>query len=68
MKQEKLAGVIEPRIYLSQAAISVPETGTTSDVVEVRYEKNHAYCRYKPQESWEEKNRRAIDWFDALPA
>jgi len=36
-------------------------------VVEVRYEKNHAYYRYRIQESVAEKLRRSLAWFDALP-
>ena len=36
-------------------------------IVEVRYEKGHAYYRYKTQETWQEKNRRGLVWFEGLP-
>jgi DNA-binding transcriptional ArsR family regulator len=36
-------------------------------VVEVRYEKNHAYYRYRMAESFEDLNRRQIAWFETLP-
>ncbi len=35
--------------------------------VEVRYEKNHAYYRFKPMQSFEELNRLQIAFFEALP-
>lgn len=37
-------------------------------VVEVRYEKNHAFYRYKSFETFEEKNRRLLQWFAELSA
>ena len=37
-------------------------------VVEVRYEKGHAYYRFKAQETWPQKNRRGLVWFANLPA
>jgi hypothetical protein len=36
-------------------------------VVEVRYEKNHAYYRFKTGESVEVLNRRQLGWFEQLP-
>jgi DNA-binding transcriptional ArsR family regulator len=39
----------------------------TEGVVEVRYEKNHAFYRYRIQESIADKLRRQLVWFDTMP-
>src|SRR5438309_2367885 len=37
------------------------------EVVEVRYQKNHAYYRYRTQGSIADKPRRQLAWFEGLP-
>ncbi len=36
-------------------------------VVEVKYVKNHAHYRFKLQETWEQKNARAVRMFEQMP-
>jgi DNA-binding transcriptional ArsR family regulator len=36
-------------------------------VIEVRYEKNHAYYRHKTSESTAQAIQRGLQWFDSLP-
>jgi DNA-binding transcriptional ArsR family regulator len=36
--------------------------------VQVRYERGHAFYRYKAGDSVEERIRRGLEWFDAIPA
>ena len=36
-------------------------------VVEVRYEKNHAYYRFKTERTVADKIRESLEWFDRLP-
>jgi hypothetical protein len=38
------------------------------NVVEVRYEKNHAYYRFKTSDSVADLIRRQLEWFNGLPA
>ena len=41
--------------------------GENEGVVEVRYEKNHAYYRYRVRESAEALIQRGLVWFENLP-
>jgi DNA-binding transcriptional ArsR family regulator len=38
-----------------------------ANVVEVRYEKGHAYYRYRGQPNVQTLIRQGLDWFNALP-